>query len=252
LQQAEALAQMKLAEERQAVAETFAVLGDVSANLLHRINNLIGVIPVHVQGIQSKHPAAMTDAYLSGTLRDIEDSARAAMEAARETVTYLRPVRLQATPVAACYRTAVARLQVPAHIHLSASGLDELPPVLAGEEPLRLVLLNLIENAVDALGDRSGHIAVGGRVVADPLDRARAWVEITVADDGPGVAPADRERIFDPDFSTKHSLKKMGFGLWWVKSWVHRCGGSIELADQLALSPHCAFIIRLPRAPGLE
>ena len=39
----------KLAEERQAVAETFAVLGDISANLLHRVNNLVGTIPVKVQ-----------------------------------------------------------------------------------------------------------------------------------------------------------------------------------------------------------
>jgi signal transduction histidine kinase len=99
-------------------------------------------------------------------------------------------------------------------------------------------------------------------VVADPLEAGRLWAEITVADDGPGVLPENRERIFEPDFSTKHSLKKLGFGLWWVKTWVQRCGGSIVLASAAASadSPEygerqpaergCAFVIRLPPAAG--
>jgi signal transduction histidine kinase len=65
-----------------------------------------------------------------------------------------------------------------------------------------------------------------------------------VADNGPGVSPANREKIFEPDFSTRHSLKKLGFGLWWVKSLVQRFGGSIALAESAA--PECVFIIRLP------
>jgi GAF domain-containing protein len=260
LQQAEALAQVKLAEERQAVAETFAVLGDVAANLLHRVNNRVGLIPVQVQDIADKRPAVVADPYLETTLRDNEDSARAAMEAARETMTYLRPLHLRPIAVAACYQTAVAWLDLPPHIRLSASGLDSLPPVWAGEEQLRLVLFNLIENAMDAFADRPGQIMVSGRVVADSLDRARQWAEITVADDGPGVPPAARGKIFDPDFSTKRSINKLGFGLWWVKSWVQRCGGSIALADS-PLSANlteeegagegggCTFVIRLPPAP---
>jgi GAF domain-containing protein len=260
LQLAEALDQARLAEERQAVAETFAVLGDVSANLLHRVNNLIGIIPVKVQGIADKRPAVLEDRYVAGNLHDIEAGARAAMDAARETVTYLRPVQLRPTSVALCYTTATARLPAPRHVRLSSQGLEGLPPVLAGEEQLRLVLFNLIENALDALGEQPGAVTVSGRVVADSLDRSRSWVEISVADDGPGVPAETRDHIFEPTFSTKHSLKKLGFGLWWVKSWVQRCGGSIVLAaaeaqadpdtgtGPLAPLTGSTFIIRLPLA----
>ena len=268
LQLAEAVAQVKLAEERQAIAETFAVLGDVSANLLHRVNNLIGIIPVKLQGIAEKRPAVLEDRYVADSLRDVEAGARAAMQVARETVAYLRPVRLQPTSVAGSYAAALDRLPVPRLVIVSSRGLEALPPVLAGEEQLRLVLFNLIENALDALGEQPGTITVSGRVVADPLERSRSWVEINVADDGPGVPPENRERIFDPDYSTKHSLKKLGFGLWWVKAWVQRCGGSIRLAaaqadetaDEAASAAEAAaveaasaaagttFVIKLPLA----
>jgi signal transduction histidine kinase len=246
LQQAEALEQLKLANERQAVAETFAVLGDIAANLLHRVNNLIGVIPVRIQGITDKRPALTADPYVDAALREIEDSARAAMEAARESMAYLRPVRLKPTSVEACCRTALARLAIPAQVTLSIGDLDSLPPVLAGEEQLRLVLFNLIENAIDAIGDQPGHIKVHGRVINEPIEPAQPWVEITVMDDGPGVPKAYRDRIFEPDFSTKHSLKKLGFGLWWTKSLVQRCGGSIVVAN--TIEPGCTFIVRLPPA----
>lgn len=258
LQLAEALNQAKLAEERQAVAETFAVLGDVSANLLHRVNNLIGIIPVKVQGIADKRPAVLDDRYIADSLHDIEAGARAAMDVARETVSYLRPMQLRPTSVADCYAAATARLPVPRQVRLGSRGLEALPPVMAGEEQLRLVLFNLIENALDALGDQPGTITVGGRVVADSLERSRSWVEISVADDGPGVASENREHIFEPNYSTKHSLKKLGFGLWWVKAWVQRCGGSIALAtsgaepeaDRPANSAAMGstFVIRLPLA----
>jgi two-component system sensor histidine kinase HydH len=181
----------------------------------------------------------------------VEAGARAAMQVARETVAYLRPVRLQPTSVADCYVAALERLPTPRHVSLESRGLDTLPPVLAGEEQLRLVLFNLIENALDALGEQPGAITVSGRVVADLLERSRAWAEITVADDGPGVPAESRERIFDPDYSTKHSLKKLGFGLWWVKAWVQRCGGSIRLESlpsEPAGRPGSAFVIQLPLA----
>jgi hypothetical protein len=81
------------------LAETLAVFGDISANLLHRVNNLIGVIPVRVQGVVDKRPALNDDLYVANALHEIEDSARAAMEAARETMAYLRPMREQATSI---------------------------------------------------------------------------------------------------------------------------------------------------------
>jgi GAF domain-containing protein len=248
LQLAEALDQVKLAEERHAVAETFAVLGDISANLLHRVNNLIGTIPVKVQTIAAKRPALMHDEYVAQRLAEIEAGARGAMEVARETVTYLRPVRLMPTSVHACLNSVAERLPLPPHVTLSQDGLDSLPPVLAGDEPLRLVFFNLIENALDALGERPGHIQLSGRVAADALDAAHQWAEITVADDGPGVPADARDRIFEPDFSTKHSAKKLGFGLWWVKSWVQRCGGSITLQSPSG-AVGCVFLLRLPLAP---
>jgi signal transduction histidine kinase len=125
--------------------------------------------------------------------------------------------------------------------------LEALPPVLAGDEPLRLAFFNLIENALDALGQQPGTVTISGRVAADVLEPGRQWAEIEVADDGPGVPPEARDRIFDPDFSTKHSAKKLGFGLWWVKSWVQRCGGNISLQTPPSAAG-CAFVLRLPLA----
>jgi two-component system, NtrC family, sensor histidine kinase HydH len=221
----------------------------------------VGTIPVKVQGLTEKRPELLADDYTAAKLREIEAQARAALEVARETVTYLRPVRLQPTSVAACYQAVRARLHVPPSVTLAAAGLESLPPVLAGDEPLRLVLFNLIENALDALGEAPGNIQVTGRLADDRLEPDRTWAEITVADSGPGVLAENRERIFEPDFSTKHSLKKLGFGLWWVKTWVQRCGGSIVLAGPAPVGGEAreagapadhgaAFVIRLPLASG--
>ena len=244
IQQAQALEQLKAARTRQVLAETFAVFGDISANLLHRVNNLIGVIPVRVQGITDKRPLLKDDAYVANALHEIEDSARAAMEAARETMAYLRPVREQPTSIEKCYHTAVKRIKLPPHITVSACDLTQLPTVLASEEQLRLVFFNLIDNAIDALGERPGHIEVCGRLITDAIDQTQRWLEITVSDDGPGVDAALLDKVFEPAFSTKASAKKLGFGLWWTRSLIQRFGGRISLENNADRG--CTFIIHLP------
>jgi signal transduction histidine kinase len=244
IQQAQAVEQLKAARTRQVLAETFAVFGDISANLLHRVNNLIGVIPVRVQGIADKRPALNDDAYVANGLREIEDSARAAMEAARETMAYLRPMREQATSIEKCYQTALQRLSIPPHIIVTACDLQALPSVLAGEEQLRLVFVNLIDNAIDALGEQTGSIEVRGRVIDHPLDETRQLVEFAVKDNGPGIDQALSDKVFEPAFSTKGSAKKMGFGLWWTRSLIQRFGGSIHVENNPDRG--CTFVVQLP------
>lgn len=248
MQEAEAVARMKAAEERQAVAETFAVLGDVAANLLHRVNNLVGAIPARIQGLEEKRPAVMQDDYTVTQLREIEESARTAMDAARETLTHLRPIRLRPTPVAPCWEAALARAPRVPELAVRAQDLTDLPPVLAGRQQLTLLFLNLIENAIDAIEGPKGEIVLTARVVQDEYAEDRTWVELRLSDTGPGVPDELREKIFEPEFSTKRSPKKLGFGLWWVKTMVHRCGGTIALAETQERGT--TFIIRLRGSAG--
>lgn len=247
LQEAEALAQLKQAEERQAVTETFAVLGDVSANLLHRVNNLIGAIPARIQALEAKRPALLDDEYVAAQVHEIEDSARAAMDAARETLTHLRPIRLRPTALQPCWASAVERAAPPPEVRVQAPDLSALPPVLAAQPQLTLLFFNLIENAVEAFEGQPGQVALAVHVLPDELGGDRAWVELRVSDTGPGVPESLREKIFEPNFSTKRSPKKMGFGLWWAKTMVQRCGGSIALdADGTGTS----FVVRLRAVTG--
>jgi GAF domain-containing protein len=252
VQDAETLKELAQARERQTMAETFAALGDVSANLLHRVNNLVGIIPVHVEGLREKHPELGDDTYAGATLAEIEASARTAMAAAREAMGYLRPMKLQPTSVDACFRTARERVQVPAGVEITTAGLEALPPVLAGEEQLRLVFFNLLENALDALADLppkpgwAPRIQAVGSVVPDPIGGCPKRIEVILSDNGPGVPADKRDTIFDLSFSTKRSPRKLGFGLWWVKTLVGRFGGEIRLAD--LPEGGTAFIIRLPCA----
>ncbi len=115
----------------------------------------------------------------------------------------------------------------------------DLPPVRLGREQLVQVLLNLVLNAADATGP-SGHI----RVEAAPSARG---VRLAVSDDGPGVAPDVRERLFEPFVTTKEIGKGTGLGLAVCRGLVEAIGGTIELDTSVARGAR--FVLELPRAP---
>jgi signal transduction histidine kinase len=105
--------------------------------------------------------------------------------------------------------------------------------------PIDQVFMNLITNAAQAVGGRDQ----GGTVRVAAAARAND-VEITVSDDGPGIAADVIPRIFDPFFTTKDVGEGSGLGLSIVHGIVDRHGGRIEVESQLGLGT--TFRITLP------
>ncbi len=70
------------------------------------------------------------------------------------------------------------------------------------------------------------------------------WVEVTVTDSGPGIAPELHNQIFELNFSRTAHPGKLGFGLWWVKILMTRLGGSVAVESDG--SSGTTFQLRLP------
>jgi len=232
---------LRTAQEQRAVAETFAAVGDIAANLLHHLNNKVGTIPVRVQGIQDKcQPVLSADPYLAANIVEIERSASEAMEAVRENLFHLRPIHLAAVSVAACVDAALNTAALPPQVDVQIDNLEDLPAVQAGERSLTLVFTNLLGNAGDAMGGE-GIIVIRGELV-------NGWVEITVTDNGPGITPDLHDRIFEFNFSAHKAARagRLGFGLWWVKTLIVRLGGSVSVESDGHYGT--TFRLKLPRA----
>ena len=232
---------LRTSQEKHWTAETFAAVGDISANLLHNMNNKVGIIPVRIQAIQDKYRQMLeTDSYLNKSLREIERSAMDAMQIVQENLSHLRPIRMEKVRIAACVSEAIHAVQVSPDIHINVEGLDDLPMVVAGGQSLTLVFKNLIENANVAMNG-NGDINIRG--LAGP-----EWVEISIIDNGPGISPELHDQIFELNFTGRAGAYpgKLGFGLWWVKTLMTRLGGSVIVESD---GQHgTTFVLRLPRA----
>lgn len=229
---------LRASQEQHWTAETFAAVGDISANLLHNMNNKVGTIPVRVQALQDKYQQQLEkDAYLANNLAEIERSAADAMQIVQENLSHLRPIRLEKVQIATRVAEAIRATQIPEGVQIEKSDLDHLPTVIAGGQSLTFVFRNLIENAMAAMNG-NGSIHIHGSAASE-------WVEVTVADSGPGIAPELQDQIFELNFSrTGAHPGKLGFGLWWVKTLMTRLGGSVAVESDGVHGT--TFRLRLP------
>ena len=213
---------LRSSQEKRALAETFAAVGDIASNLLHHLNNKVGTIPVRIQGIEDKcQDILFANPYLSHNLKEIERCATEAMGSVRESLSQLRPILLEPVNIVACVDEAIQITKLPGAIEIRKEKLDCLPLVMAGNRSLAFVFSNLFENAGDAM-DGQGLIFIAGSTNAE-------WVEITIRDTGPGIDPELHDNIFEMNYSGRGNTRpgKLGFGLWWVKTLMTRLGGYV-------------------------
>jgi two-component system, NtrC family, nitrogen regulation sensor histidine kinase NtrY len=121
-----------------------------------------------------------------------------------------------------------------------------LPDVRIDVEQIRRVVINLVDNAVEALGGPTASMRPDGTmpsiVVETRHDRGNAVARIIVSDNGPGISAADRDKLFMPYYSTKR--RGSGLGLAIVRRIVVEHGGSIEVQDNEPSGTR--FVIELP------
>ncbi len=111
-----------------------------------------------------------------------------------------------------------------------------VPLVMLDPEQVRRVIINLVDNSIEAM-ERCGEI-----VVETQLDAANNVVRVVVADNGPGIPPAEREKLFLPYYSTKR--RGSGLGLAIVRRIIAEHGGSIDVGDNTPRGTR--FTIELP------
>jgi two-component system, NtrC family, nitrogen regulation sensor histidine kinase NtrY len=121
-----------------------------------------------------------------------------------------------------------------------------LPAVCIDVEQMRRVVINLVDNAVEALGGSTARARPGGApptiVVGTEHDQPNDVARILVSDNGPGISAADRDKLFMPYYSTKR--RGSGLGLAIVRRIVVEHGGSIEALDNEPVGTQ--FVIELP------
>ena len=125
---------------------------------------------------------------------------------------------------------------------------SHLPPVRIDAEQIRQVIVNLVDNAREALGGPNAPARPGGEtpliIVLTIHDSRNSLVRLIVSDNGPGVSAADRDKLFMPYFSTKG--RGSGLGLAIVRRIIVEHGGGIEVTD--ARPAGTTFTVELPAA----
>ena len=207
-------------------AERLAVAGEIAAGVVHSINNPL-------DGMRRALALAARDP--SDTERTKAMLSLASEGAERITAVTRMLLNLARVDEPSMY-TEVSLNELSAEVahllelraHEAGSGIDldldpNLPVVTADPRGVNEVLMCLVVNALDATGP-GGHVVLGTRATGD------GFVELSVADDRPGIAPEHLDRIFEPFFTTKAVGRGTGLGLPIARRMVEAHGGDISVA----------------------
>jgi two-component system NtrC family sensor kinase len=225
---------------RVAQSERLASLGMLAAGVAHEVNNPLGGIlaltALTLEDLPTEHPDRHNLEVVVRQTERCRDIVKGLLEFSRQSDATLEELEVNAVieQTLALVGQQASFLNVTVERHLAPG----LPPVAADRSQLQQVILNILVNAVQAMGER-GTLTLTTRGGADGRE-----VEIAIADTGCGIPPDVIDRIFDPFFTTKQGGQGTGLGLAIAYGIVTRHRGHISVQSEVGRGT--TFTIRLP------
>ena len=203
-------------------ADRLAAMGELTAGVAHEVRNPLGVIRASVQLLDDVKidPARIHEAaeVIKQEIDRLDRVIKALLDFGRPSKPTL--VKTDITSVLEDVVLFTNRFAKQHGVHIEERFADELPDVLGDPDQLKQVFLNLVTNAVQAIGDSEGLIVIETRSEGD-------YVETSILDDGPGISATDLPKVFDPFFTKR--AEGTGLGLTIVHRIIDEHEGHIEV-----------------------
>jgi len=234
------------AVELRTASDLLVAVGDQASNMIHRMNNTVGGMRLRIIELQE-----LADAGDLGESEFLSESLTALRNLADEALLMPEEVTLLLTQQGASVNVnqvvgaVLEQLAIPPNVELELR-LDPDVPRLSLYS-FDIVVQNLIENALDAMPS-GGRLSIWSTSVFHP-DLDSGYVELNVTDSGVGISAEILPRLFELNFTTKHSSDDSnGPGLWWSRNLVLRAKGSITVSS--AVGRGSSFVVKLPVVPA--
>jgi signal transduction histidine kinase/pSer/pThr/pTyr-binding forkhead associated (FHA) protein len=232
--------ELRQAQKRLLQSEKLAAIGQMAAGIAHELNTPLTYIMGNLELLEAQTLTAAQREMLTSIARGSERI----KSLAQSLLAFSRPAKEDMAPLSA--NDVIERGLELCHYQILKGGVQleksldpTAPRVLGVSNQLEMAIINLVVNAVHAMGDKGG-----GRLSVRSARRGDE-VEIAVADTGPGVPAAIRNSLFEPFVTTKAEGKGTGLGLSTVLMIVERHRGRIDFASS---AEGTTFRISLPAA----
>lgn len=235
----------RMFQSRMMQTEKLAAIGQHVTAIVHELSNPLTTILVNAQRLVSEEADGMRATLSQNILEESERATallRQLLVLSRESMPERRRVSLNDLVDRTMELQRLALFG--SHLRLVVEKQEGLPPIEGDYSQLQQVLMNLLQNAQQAI-EYSG---TGGTIgVRTAFGGSRVTLEVW--DDGPGISGVIQARIFDPFFTTKPPGVGTGLGLAIVRGFVRQHGGTVTLLSP----PHggARFVVELPVAPAV-
>lgn len=227
-------------------AGKLASVGELAAGIAHEINNPVAIMVEEAGWIQDLLDEGLdkddNDREVQRALSQIRNQGVRCKEITHKLLSFAR--KIDPTVTRLCVNELIREMAKfceqrakYANVRIETSLADSVPEVEASSSEMQQVLLNLVNNAIDAMDPGGGQLDIMSRVEADS-------VVVSIADTGCGIPKANLPRIFDPFFTTKPVGKGTGLGLSIIYGIINKMGGEISVRS--VVDKGTVFTIRLP------